>query len=135
MHARKALCLCFEGKRYYPRQATKESIARVTEAQARTNNARAYPLTAKSIETVRIWLVSFAQLSIPSPLPSWLTRENGPGPTFLRVQRVHTHTHTHTRLSSVTRTHATRSSFARALSHRVSCNHRSFVHRVSMNQC
>lgn len=93
MHARKALCLCFEGKRYYPRQATKESIARVTEAQARTNNARAYPLTAKSIETVRIWLVSFAQLSIPSPLPSWLTRENGPGPTFLRVQRVYTHTH------------------------------------------
>ena len=94
MHARKALCLCFEGKRYYPRQATKESIARVTEAQARTNNARAYPLTAKSIETVRIWLVSFAQLSIPSPLPSWLTRENGPGPTFLRVQRVYTRTHT-----------------------------------------
>lgn len=87
MHARKALCLCFEGKRYYPRQATKESIARVTEAQARTNNARAYPLTAKSIETVRIWLVSFAQLSIPSPpFPSWLTRENGLGPAFLRVQ-------------------------------------------------
>ena len=49
-HACEALCLCFEGKRYYPRQATKESIARVTEAQARTNNARAYPLTAKSIE-------------------------------------------------------------------------------------
>lgn len=85
-----ALCLCFEGKRYYPRQATKESIARVTEAQARTNNARAYPLTAKSIETVRICLVSFAQLSIPPPFPR-LTRENGPA--FLRAY-VYVHTHT-----------------------------------------
>lgn len=87
-----ALCLCFEGKRYYPRQATKESIARVTEAQARTNNARAYPLTAKSIETVRICLVSFAQLSIPPPFPR-LTRENGLGPAFLRAY-VYVHTHT-----------------------------------------
>lgn len=116
----------FRGETYYPRQATKESIARVTEAQARTNNARAYPLTAKSIETVRIWLVSFAQLSIPS----WLTRENGLGPAFLRVRHVHAHT------SFFRYTHA-RNEIEFRTSFIPSCILRPPVFRapVSMNQC